>query len=138
VAEEAVRAAHAAHCAALALRGKAAYEETARFLVRRAAMLLALTESLVTESRCEERLRMLACQEVLEGMKQAEEQLLNKVKLLLSRTGVKLQMVKLLEQEALISRASLARLQLALMQPEQGGAKHEPDSGIRPPQRRRN
>src|SRR6188472_3327802 len=97
VAEEAVRAAHAAHCAALVLRGKAAYDETARFLVRRGDMLLALTESLITESRCEERLRMLTCQEVLEGMKQAEEQLNNKVKLLLSRNGLKLQMVKLLE-----------------------------------------
>src|SRR5688572_29544482 len=51
VAREAVQTAHAAQCAAMALKGKSLYEDAARFLARRADMLLQLLESLITESR---------------------------------------------------------------------------------------
>jgi len=118
VAQETVRAAHAAHCAAVVLKGKPLYEDVARFLTRRADMLLQLLESLITESRCEDRLGRMSCAEVLEGMKHAEEQLHGKVKNLLAAAGLKLQMAKLLEHESLIGQASLAQVQIALMERE--------------------
>ena len=121
VAREAVRAAHAAHCAATVLQGKSS-EDAAQFLTRRAGMLLQLLESLITESRCEDRLRHMSCDDVLQGMKQAEEQLLAKVQQLLAGPGLKLQMAKLLEHESLIGQASLARIQLALMENEKSAA----------------
>jgi hypothetical protein len=118
VAHEAVRTAHAAHCAALALKGKLQYEDAARFLARRATMLLQLLDALITDSHCEEQLHRAPCADVLHAVKQAEEHLLDKVKQLLSGPGARPQLAKLLEQESLLGQASLAQIQLALMQRE--------------------
>ena len=89
-----------------------------RFLLRRAEMLLRFIESLVTESRCGERFREMSTDELLHGMKHLETSLTNKVKLLLSRAGQKLQLSKILENEALIGQISQTRIQLALMDPD--------------------
>jgi hypothetical protein len=118
VAQEAVRTAHAAHCAALLLKGTGMYEDAARFLARRSGMLLQLLDSLVLESRCEDHVRHLPCEGVLDVVKHAEEQLLGKVKQMLSLPGLKLQIAKLLEHESVMSQASLAQIQLALMERE--------------------
>jgi hypothetical protein len=117
---DAVRAAHAAHCAAVAFRDNPAFKDVARFLARRTDMLLQLLVSLITENRCEERLRQLTSAEALESMKQAEEQLHRRVKSLLAAAGLKRPLARLLELESPIGQASLAQLQLALM--ERNGA----------------
>jgi hypothetical protein len=121
VVDEAVRAAHAAHCVALALRGRPQLEDTMRFLTRRAEMLLRFIESLVTESRCGDRFRDMPTEELLDGMKRIETSLTSKVRRLLSKTGQKVQLTKILENEALIGQISQTRIQLALMEPDKTG-----------------
>jgi len=115
VADEAVRTAYAAHCAALALEQHADHLDIARFLKRRAEMLLKLVDTLAAESRCEERIRALNTGDVLSAMKQAEERLSAKVRHLLTARGLKLQLVKLLEQEYFLSQAGQAQIKLAQM-----------------------
>jgi hypothetical protein len=116
VADEAVRTAYAAHCASLALEQHADYQDIARFLKRRAEMLLKLVDTLAAESRCEERVRAMNVEDALTGMKQAEERLSGKVRNLLSAKGLKLQIVKLLEQEYFFSQAGQAQIKLAQME----------------------
>lgn len=118
VADEAVRTAYASHCAALALEQHAEYQDIAHFLKRRADMLLKLVDTLAAESRCEDRIRAMNVEDVLTGMKQAEERLSGRVKNLLAAKGQKLPMVKLLEQEYFFSQASQAQLKLAQMEKE--------------------
>jgi hypothetical protein len=113
---EAVRTAHAAHCTAIALKENPAFDDVARFLTRRTDMLLQLLATLIIENPCEERLRQMTCAEALESMKQTEEQLQGRVKALLAAAGHKRPMARLLELESLIGQASLAQLQLALME----------------------
>jgi hypothetical protein len=62
----------------------------------------------------------LTSAEALESMKQAEVQLHRRVKSLLAAAGLKRPLARLLELESLIGQASLAQLQLALM--ERNGA----------------
>ena len=118
VADEAIRTAYAANCAAVALEQHAEFQETARFLKRRAEMLLKLVDTLAAESRCEDRLRAMNARDVLTGMKQAEEKLSTKVRHLLSSKGLKLQVAKLLEQEYFFSQTSQAQVKLAQMENE--------------------
>jgi len=118
VADEAVRTAYAAHCAALALEQHAEYQDIAAFLKRRADMLLKLVDTLAAECRCEERLRAMNAGDVLTGMKQAEEKLSAKVRHLLSSKGLKRQITKLLEQEYFFSQTSQAQVKLAQMEKE--------------------
>jgi hypothetical protein len=125
VVDEAVRAAHAAHCVALALKGRPHLEDTMRFLMRRAEMLLRFVESLVTESRCGDRFREMSTEELLHGMKHIETSLTAKVRHLMNRAGQREQMAKLLENEALIGQISQTRIQLALMEPDKANGDDE-------------
>ncbi len=118
VVDEAVRAAHAAHCVAIALRGRPQMEDTVRFLLRRADMLMRFVESLITESRCGERLRDLSTEDLIGGLKHMETALTAKVRHLLGKAGQKMQVTKILENEALFGQISQTRLQLALMEPD--------------------
>jgi hypothetical protein len=115
VADEATRTAYAASCAALALEQNPEMRDTACFLKRRAEMLLRLVETLTSESRCEARIRAMSESDVLTGMRQAEERLSGKVRGLLSSKGLKLPMIKLLEQEYFFNQTSLAQIKLAQM-----------------------
>lgn len=123
VADEAVRTAYAAHCAALALEQYAELRDIALFLRRRAQMLLKLVDTLAEESRCEDRVRAMDPGDVLTGMKQAEEKLSAKVRNLLSSKGLKLQIAKLLEQEYFFSQTSQAQVKLSQMEQEREGEK---------------
>jgi hypothetical protein len=118
VVEEALRAAHAVHCVAMALRGRPGMEDTVRFLTRRGDMLIRFVESLVTESRCGDRFQDMSTDELLKGMKHIETSLTSKVRQLLGRTGQKRQVTTILENEALIGQISQTRIQLALMEPD--------------------
>lgn len=122
VVDEAVRAAHAAHCIAQALRGRPQLEDTMRFLTRRAEMLLRFIESLITECRGGDRFKELPTEELLDGMKRIEVSLTSKVRRLLSKAGQKVQLAKILENEALIGQISQTRIQLALMEPDKTGS----------------
>lgn len=113
VADEALRVAHAAYCGAIALKDRPRQEHAAHFLLRRAEMLSHLAESLAVESRCEDNLRKMSEEEVLTGLSEAEESLSMKVKALLARSGLKLQLVKLLEQECILGQASRTQIKLA-------------------------
>ncbi len=115
VAEEALRTAHAAHCGAMALKDRPLHRDAVRFLTRRAEMLAHLIDSLAMESRCEDHLRRMTEEEVLTGLSEAEERLTAKVRSLLATRGLKLQIVKLLEQECILSQASRTQIKLAQM-----------------------
>ncbi|HEX2750818.1 MAG TPA: hypothetical protein VHM91_22625 [Verrucomicrobiales bacterium] len=123
--DEAVRTAHATHCVAIALRGRPQMEDTVRFLLRRAEMLMRFIESLITESRCGERLRDVSTEDLLSGLKQMESALTVKVRHLLGKSGQKMQVAKILENEALFGQISQTRLQLALMEPDKTEAGKE-------------
>ncbi len=137
VADVAMRASHAAHCVAAALRGRPQFEDTVRFLTRRAEMLLRFVEALIMENRCEERFRQMTGTDLVDGMKATEAELTDKVKELLIRPGLKLQMVKLLENEALLGQISRTRLQLALMEPEPAPAEPSRNGNSQAPARER-
>jgi len=116
VAEEALRVAHAAYCGAVALKNRPRHEHVAHFLLRRAEMLSQLVESLAVESRCEDNLLKMSEEAVLTGLSEAEEGLSAKVRSLLARHGLKLQMVKLVEQECILGQASRTQIKLAQME----------------------
>ena len=116
VADEALRVAHAAHCGAMALKGRSLQRDASRFLTRRAEMLAHLIDSLAIESRCEDNLREMSEEEVLTGLAEAEERLSAKVRSLLATRGLKLQVVKLLEQECIFSQAIRTQIKLAQME----------------------
>jgi hypothetical protein len=100
-------------------------EDTVRFLLRRAEMLMRFIESLITESRCGERLRDVSTEDLLSGLKQMESALTVKVRHLLGKSGQKMQVAKILENEALFGQISQTRLQLALMEPDKTEAGKE-------------
>ena len=116
VAEEALRVAHAAYCGAVALKNRPRHEHVAHFLLRRAEMLSQLVESLAVESRCEDNLLKMSDEAVLTGLSEAEEGLSAKVRSLIARHGLKLQMVKLLEQECILGQASRTQIKLAQLE----------------------
>lgn len=116
VADEALRVAHAAYCGAVALKNRPRHDHVAHFLLRRAEMLSHLVEALSVESRCEDNLRKMSDEEVLAGLSEAEEGLSAKVRSLLARHGLKLQIVKLLEQECILGQASRTQIKLAQME----------------------
>lgn len=116
VADEALRVAHAAHCGAMALKDRPLHRDAARFLARRAEMLAHLIDSLAMDSRCEDDLHQMTEDEVLAGLSEAEERLSAKVRSFLSSRGLKQQVVKLLEQECILSQASRAQIKLAQME----------------------
>lgn len=124
VAYEALRVAHAAHCGAMALKGRSLHLDASRFLTRRAETLAHLIDALAIESRCEDNLREMDEAEVLTGLAEAEEQLSTKIRNLLATRGLKLQVVKLLEQECIFSQAIRAQIKLAQM--ELNSAEAEP------------
>ena len=115
MADAAIRAAHAAHCAAAALSQRPVHRDTARFLDRRVEVLLRLADTLAGASRCESRLHQMDSSQILAGMIEAEDDLLATVRSLLSKGGLKLEIIKLLEEECLLGQASKAHLRLAEM-----------------------
>jgi BMFP domain-containing protein YqiC len=121
VADEALRAAHVAHCGAMTLKDRPHYRDVARFLSRRAEMLTQLIESLAVESRCEDHLRHMKEDEVLSELTESEERLSAKVRAMLASGGHRLQLVKLLEQECILSQASRTRIKLALLEEQVAG-----------------
>lgn len=116
VADEALRTAYAAQFASMALDQHAGFQDIARFLKRRAEMLLKLVDTLTGEARCEERVRAINVEDAITGMNNAEERLSGKVRNLLSAKGLKVSMVKLLEQEHFFGQSSQARLKMAQME----------------------
>ena len=110
VADEGLRATHVAHCGAMTLKDRPRYRDVARFLSRRAEMLTQLIDSLTVESRCEDHLRHMNAEELLTALSESEERLSTKVRALLATSGHKLQLVKLLEQECILSQASRTRI----------------------------
>ena len=72
VAYEALRVAHAAHCGAMALKGRSLHLDASRFLTRRAETLAHLIDALAIESRCEDNLREMDEAEVLTGLADAK------------------------------------------------------------------
>ncbi len=131
VADEALRATHVAHCGAMTLKDRPRYRDVARFLSRRAEMLTQLIDSLTVESRCEDHLRHMNAEELLTALSESEERLSTKVRALLATSGHKLQLVKLLEQECILSQASRTRIKLALLE-DQVAEKHAVPPGPSP------
>ena len=126
VADEALRAAHVAQCGAMVLKDRTRYRDVARFLSRRAEMLTQLIDSLAMECRCEDHLRHMNEEEVLAEFSESEERLSTKVRALLASSGHKLQLVKLLEQECILSQASKTRIKLALLEEPVAGYQSPP------------
>ncbi len=108
----------------MALKDRPLHRDAVRFLTRRAEMLAHLIDSLAMESRCEDHLRRMTEEEVLTGLSEAEERLTAKVRSLRATRGLALQIVKLLEQECILSQAS--RTQIKLAQMEQKATAPEP------------
>jgi hypothetical protein len=120
----------------MTLRDRPGYQDLARFLSRRTEMLTQLIESLAVGSRCEDQLRHLNEREVLTVISESEERLSAKVRTLLASSGHKLQLVKLLEQECILSQASRTRIKLALLEepvPEKSATANGTPSGAGQP-----
>ena len=120
VADEAVRTACACRCAAAALEPHEQFHDIVEFLRRRAGMLLRLVDTLASGTPCEDRIRALQPADVLSGMIRAEERLGGRVKHLLTSRGFAPSLVKMLEQEYILSQTSHAQIRLAQMEKKEG------------------